>query len=162
MESCQVRNKISLLITFITVCSCISQTTVTEIASWCVQTGTVHAWCIFTGSHWKFIHFISTVEIDDDAIWQYTLKPLPLSQLRPENPREQLHWYPEVVSRQFPPFRQFVCPHVTTEKQRFPLVLEITFIGVPLYLVCRIKVWFDTWLCHEWKIYMMHATCIDF
>lgn len=100
------------------------------------------------------------MEIDDDAIWQYTLKPLPLSQLRPANPREQLHWYPEVVSRQFPPFRQFVCPHVTTKRQHFPLVLEITFIGVPLYFVCRIKVSFDSWLCHEWKIYMMHATLL--
>lgn len=100
------------------------------------------------------------MEIDDDAIWQYTLKPLPLSQLRPANPREQLHWYPEVVSRQFPPFRQFVCPHVTTKRQHFPLVLEITFIGVPLYFVCRIKVSFDSWLCHEWKIYNEHATLL--
>lgn len=55
-KSCQVRNKITFRITFNTVGSCISQTTVTEVASWCVQTVPVHAWCIFTGSHWKLIH----------------------------------------------------------------------------------------------------------
>lgn len=98
---------------------------------------------------------LQQLKVNDDDIWQHTLKSLPLSQLRPANPRAQLHWYPEVVSRQLPPFRQLVWLHITTKRQLFSVSPWNN-----LYILYGIKVWLNTWPCSEWNLFLLHATLL--